>query len=296
MELADEAVAVPPHVLAIAEGAVARSGRALVGPATVERHWGISTILSLPTDAGTLWFKHVPPIFAREGAITTCLARIVPDNLPRVIAWEQGWMLMEEFPACDSALPEHPLATLARVQIASTAHRADLAAAGCAPQPLDVLVEELARLEQHAPIMRGEQLEALSQTLQHVAEACDRMAALPIPTTIVHGDLHSGNAHRGPRGWILFDWTDAFLGNPFLDLVYPMVRQEPGAREAFQRIWLEALAPETVAHALALAPVVGAAHHIVMHGRIMRHVADPEPFRASLDMWLGQLIRTTDQS
>jgi len=67
MESINEAGSASVCVLEIAEAALAQSGRIPNGPPTVRRHWGISTILTFPTDAGTIWFKHVPAIFSHEG-------------------------------------------------------------------------------------------------------------------------------------------------------------------------------------------------------------------------------------
>lgn len=284
-----EARPIPTHILETAEAALAQVGRTPSGPPAVQRHWGISTILTFPTDRGIVWFKHVPPIFASEGQVTACLARIVPGNLPRVLAWGKGWMLTEEFPACNRPVSEHPLATLARIQIASIDRLADLAASNCYYLPLDALVARLAEFEQRTTLLTGDQVRALAHSLPHVAEVCAKMADLSIPTTVVHGDFYMDNAHWGPSGWIIYDWTDSFLGNPFIDVTDPLVRQEPGAAEAFRRVWLEVLPSETVIQALDLAPIISVAYYVVMHGVIMDHVVDPEPFRPALDLWLRRL-------
>ncbi len=286
IERAKDLISIPGHVLALAEAALAQSGLAPSGPPTVQRHWGISTVLTFPTRHGRVWFKQVPPIFSHEGAVTSCLAGIVPSSLPRLLAWDKGWMLMEEFPLSNRAMSEHPLATLARIQLASVDHLASLAAARCPSQSPGTLMANLAWLEQHPDRqVRGR----LDRSLPYVSDACARMADLRIPTTVVHGDFSIGNAHQGPSGWIIYDWTDAFLGNPFIDVVYSLMREEPGVEEAFRRVWLEVLPAETVAQAWELAPVIGAAHYAVMLRRIMDSVADPTPFHASLDMWLRLL-------
>ncbi len=292
MRSTNEVIPIPIRVLEIAESALAQVGRTPSGPPTVQRHWGISTILTFPTKGGPLWFKYVPPLFSHEGEVTSYLAEIVPDSLPRILAWDKGWMLMEEFPSCARPLSEHPLATLARIQLASADHLADLAAANCHHQPLNALVTKLVEFESSSKLLTRDQARALRRGLRYVSDACARMNDLHIPTTVVHGDFSTDNAHWGPFGWIIYDWTDAFLGNPFIDVIYSLVRQEPGAKEAFRRAWLAVLPPETVAQALALASLIGTAHYVIMHWRIMKNVNDPEPFRASLDMWLHRLSTT----
>jgi aminoglycoside phosphotransferase (APT) family kinase protein len=35
----------------------------------------------------------------------------------------------------------------------------------------------------------------------------------------VHGDLHLSTVAQGPHGYLFFDWTDACVAHPFLDLL-----------------------------------------------------------------------------
>ena len=44
------------------------------------------------------------------------------------------------------------------------------------------------------------------------------LAALPIPQTLVHGDLHLSNVSRQAGQYVLFDWTDACVSHPFFDM------------------------------------------------------------------------------
>jgi hypothetical protein len=46
----------------------------------------------------------------------------------------------------------------------------------------------------------------------------ERLAGHAVPPSLVHGDLHLANVARGPRGCRFFDWTDACVAHPFLDL------------------------------------------------------------------------------
>lgn len=290
---ADEINALPTPILETAVAALARAGCTPIGPPTLQRQWGISTILSFPTGQGTVWFKQTPPMFAHEGAVTSRLAQLFPDNIPNVLAWDKGWMLMEEFPSCDDPVSEHPIATLARIQIVSANHLSELTAANCSIRPPAMLYAKLAEFEQQTKLLSSDQVQALGHNLPAVEDACLKMAELSIPTTIVHGDFFPDNAHWGPSGWIIFDWTDSFLGNPFIDRTDPRQGQE--ASEIFQGVWLEVLSPETIKKAMALAPILGAAHNIVMHGEIMNCVTDLEAFRPALNKLLRRLSQLTSR-
>ena len=284
---------IPADVLEIAEIALIRAGRTFKASPTLQRHSSISTILSFPTDDGIVWFKYVPPLFAHEGAMTHLLARIAPNNLPQLIEWDAGWMLMKEFSDCGSPISEHPLATLAYIQRESTHYLNDLATAGCPRQPLELIVTKLTEFANVSELISRDQAMQLQRCLLPVSAACEAMTALAIPTTVVHGDFYMGNAHRTLGGWIVYDWTDAFIGNPFIDVTDPIRRGEPGAAKAFCRVWLEILPTQTVAQAMRLASIIGTAHYIIMHEQIMMCVADPSPFRNALDMWLNRLYMLT---
>jgi Phosphotransferase enzyme family len=47
---------------------------------------------------------------------------------------------------------------------------------------------------------------------------CAELAGHAVPPSIVHGDLHLSNVAGGPGGYLFFDWTDACVAHPFLDL------------------------------------------------------------------------------
>jgi Ser/Thr protein kinase RdoA (MazF antagonist) len=60
--------------------------------------------------------------------------------------------------------------------------------------------------------------ERLVATLPRVHELIDRLAAGPVPETLVHGDFHPWNAQRDGDRLVIFDWSDACWGHPFFDV------------------------------------------------------------------------------
>jgi hypothetical protein len=60
------------------------------------RPW--STVLSIPTDSGLLYFKATASYLAYEPALTDFLFRVRPDISPDLLAVDpqRGWMLMRE--------------------------------------------------------------------------------------------------------------------------------------------------------------------------------------------------------
>ena len=101
-----------------------RLGYRVTGPVEQVRSWTVSTVMSVTTDRGTVYFKASPPMFAHEPVLTRALAERFPAHVPRVLAVdvERHWMLMADFGATtlaeieDEAVWREALGALARVQ------------------------------------------------------------------------------------------------------------------------------------------------------------------------------------
>ena len=153
------------------------------------RMWPLSAVLSGELDGETVFLKAVFPLFHHEPAITEALAHEHPGAVPDVlqIDRERGWMLMRELPG-KVAVDDSVQASLAPA------------------------LREHARI-QRSWSLRTEELLALG--------AQDRAQDWPdtgLPVTLAHGDLHGGNVvvHEG-QGTI-FDWSDACVAHPLIDL------------------------------------------------------------------------------
>ena len=99
----------PARELAWAEQVLDTCGRTLTGRPHQRRTWNLSSIWTIPTDAGTVWLKSVPPFFAHEGAIIDWLAEPV---LPPLLGFASGRVLMADIPGSDQY--DASLATLQR--------------------------------------------------------------------------------------------------------------------------------------------------------------------------------------
>ena len=72
-------------------------------------------------------------------------------------------------------------------------------------------------LTQWMPFAASEVLVRLEPMQAQIETWSQELASGPWPVTIVHGDLHTGNAIVQPDGSLLiFDWDDAVLSHPFL--------------------------------------------------------------------------------
>ena len=284
------------RALAWLEVEVARLGRRLVAVEQV-KHWSISTILRIRTDGAPLYLKASAklPLFVDEGAVTAALAARFADAVPAPLAVhpEEGWLLLADFgdPVGWSAPLEtraEMLARFARLQRESAAHVDELLAAGCLDRRLPVLARQLDRLVARADEIRGltdDERAELRRRLPELKDVCRRLGKLGLPATLVHGDLHLGNVARPGRDLLFFDWTDACVAHPFIDLQSLQWEREEANREAlldaYLAEWEGVVAPERLHEAARVAAVVTPLHHAVSYQTIADNVE--RSGRAELD-------------
>jgi aminoglycoside phosphotransferase (APT) family kinase protein len=107
--------------------------------------------------------------------------------------------------------------------------------------------------------------------LHELARALDRLG---LPATLVHGDLHPGNVARVDGELAYFDWTDACVAHPFVDLHSLQWEPDEVTRDALLDAYLEpwraVASEETLRAAVALARVVTPLHHAVSYSTIAR--------------------------
>ncbi len=78
-------------------------GRRVTGPIEQPHARPWSTVLRVPTDQGSVWFKANIPRLAYEAQVLKLLAREQPEAGPELLAVdaERGWTLTELTRACD---------------------------------------------------------------------------------------------------------------------------------------------------------------------------------------------------
>jgi hypothetical protein len=152
------------------------------------RMWPLSALLRGVLDDDPVFLKAVFPLFHHEPAITEALAREHPGAVPEVLRvdHERGWLLMRELHG-EFATESVP--------------------ASFAPALL-----EHARI-QRAWSRRTSELLALG--------AQDRAQDWPntgLPVTLAHGDFHGANVVVDRGRATIFDWSDACVAHPLIDL------------------------------------------------------------------------------
>ena len=250
------------------------------------KQWSISAVLRVHTDGPVLYLK-VParlPLFVEEGPVTAALAELFPGQVPAPVAFEpdEGWFLLPDLG--DEVGWGAPLETreemfrrFARLQRRSAALTDELLAAGCLDRRLDVLEAQLdPLLADPGSVAKLEPDEAaeVRRRAPELEAACRRLAEIGLPATLVHGDLHLGNVARQDGELVYFDWTDACVAHPFIDLHSLQWEQDDADRtallDAYLDEWEGAVAPERLREAAALAAVVTPLHHAVSYRTIVK--------------------------
>jgi hypothetical protein len=186
------------------------------------RRW--STVLRVPTDAGTLWFKANDVSLRHEARLVDLLAGFRPDCILKPLAIDagSGWMLMSDAgePLGKLAPVERNLdrwldvlARYAQVQLDVTDAVDTLLAVGVPDMRLAVLPEKYEQLMEE---IGAEQ--RFREATAHVAALCRVLGDFGVAETIQHDDLHDGQVFVRDGRHLLMDWADACISHPFFTL------------------------------------------------------------------------------
>lgn len=256
---------------------MAADGRPAVGPPRQHQLWGLSVVLRAPSVDGDSWFKCSTEIFRHEAAMTQALSRQMPDRAPHVVAVdaEHGWMLMRDLGAAelghqDESLWHEGVAALAGVQqrwLGRTAELLELGLPDRSLADLAVRVEEMTEDDVLLGRLSADLRERWVAAAPALIESCRRLDELGPGPTLVHGDFHPWNIAFGPDATRVFDWTDAAVSHPFVDLAtYVFRTKDRSVRErmveACVRAWSELGEERTLREAAALGLVVGAVYQV----------------------------------
>ncbi|MEA2519197.1 MAG: hypothetical protein QOF49_1277 [Chloroflexota bacterium] len=299
----------PQADLAWATAAIeARGHRRTAAPVQI-RSWNLSSLWRIPTDAGDVWLKHVPPFFAHEGAI---LERLAGRSVPAILARDGGRVLMREVPGADLYDAELPiLEGLVRLLVdlqAEWCGRDDgLLALGLPDWRGPALTAAIADVvTRSSGLLDPTERAVLERFVNELPERFAALAATGFPDTLVHGDFHPGNA-RGDEAvgsLTVLDWGDSGIGHPLLDQAAFLDRipsqHERRIGDAWNEAWRSALPgsrPEIAARLIG--PIAAARQAVIYRGFLDRiepsehayHRNDPEDW---LRRTIGRLAREAD--
>jgi hypothetical protein len=198
----------------------------------------LAAVLRARSGDRTLFLKCAAPAFAHEASITHAIWRRTPDAVPTVIASDPGenWLLMNDHggrlvepePGASWIEALRRVADLQRAWIGS-AH--EVSAAGGQTRPLERLasaVPDMLDRDDLGGRMAPELRAAWVAAEPRLIDACSALIDVGLPDTLIHGDLHPENIVITPSGYLVVDWSDAAVGNPFVDLATLLVRTKDG--------------------------------------------------------------------
>jgi hypothetical protein len=207
-----------------------------------DRSW--STVWRVEASAGVFFAKQNTPLQAFEARLLTLLGALAPAYVVPVAAADpdrdllltpdQGTVLGDDL---TEAGEEHlleavgrMLVTAAQLQREVAPHAGLLADAGLTRlAPSDALPYVQQRLDELAPLpeddprsFEPDRAEVLEAALPSVAAAVDQVAALGLPLTLNHNDLHTFNVFDVEGTMRFFDFGDAMVTEPLGALMVPL--------------------------------------------------------------------------
>ena len=281
---------------------LAARGTPLRGPITQVRTWALSCVLRGETDRGPVYFKACPtlPLFANEPAITAFLAARSPGHVPAplAIAPEARWMLLAGFAGpllSEAADPPWAaaLAGYAALQRATERHIDALLTAGCLDRRPGRLAAAIPGLVAASAGLEGwsaDEQARLAEAAPGLAAGCAALAAGPVAPALLHGDPGADNIALVDGRPVFFDWSDACVAHPFLDLPVWLDAEThaPAAMEALRETYLAAwgdrATPAALRAAAALGRRLGALHQAVSY-QVLAESVEPAGRAGMVSGW-----------
>jgi phosphotransferase family enzyme len=288
-----------------------QQGFVLTGSVEQVKSWGISCLLKVPTGQGDIYFKVASslPLFGDEPKVQQALAQRYPDCVPAPIAIEprQRWMLMHDFGAELRDMPtlerwETAVVRFGKMQVGAVSAVEDLLAVGCLDRRLNILAQQIDPLlnnVQLAGLLPTDEMSRLRALVPRLKTMCSQLAGYHVPYSLNHGDLHSGNITG--ESLLFFDWTDACIAHPFLDLstiVDDVENSLPGSRErmvdAYLNLWTDFEPIDRQRALWQIAEPLGALHQAVSYQHILAALepASRPEMSGGVRYWLGRIIKT----
>ncbi|WFE38616.1 aminoglycoside phosphotransferase family protein [Micromonospora sp. WMMD998] len=209
----------PARSVAWAIDELRRLGRPVTAVAQ-QRTWNLSAIWRLDTPEGPAWLKQLPPFAHQEPTVLTWLATGAGVEAgPVVLAvGEEGRLLLEDVPGEDL----YGVGEEARAGIAAAHHSVQLRSVGAVDRLVAAGVPDLRGVALARWVrerLAGHDVSVAAGLLGGLDERVRRLRDCGLPDTLVHGDLHPGNARGGDARRVVIDWADAFVGHPGFDIL-----------------------------------------------------------------------------
>jgi hypothetical protein len=282
----------------------------LLRPLEQFKHNAISALLRAETTMGNVFFKVAValPLFGHEPQLSAALGELYPDVIqaPLAIDAERRWMLtrdigmtLRESQPSPQTL-EKVVKLFARLQIDSASHIDQLIAVGCLDRRLDVLAAQIDPLladEDCCRLLTTDEKAEWQICGDRLKELCKRLSRYVLPYTLAHGDFNPGNIALQGEQVRFFDWTDACITHPFLDLAVLINFDQPeravALREAYLAEWTAYEPLERLREVYPIAMILGALHQAVSYQGIFNGIeADQqEEWASGAPFWARRVMQ-----
>lgn len=175
----------------------------------------------------------------------------------------------------------------------------ELLQGGCLDRRPAVLSDQIAALAADRTVPLPADLGARFQlAVPRLQELCADVASSPVPATPVHGDLHAGNIMRTDGRFVTFDWTDACIADPFVDVLMSLSRlpddPELGAEflDRYLSAWSDIVPRSELVAWTEIAEPVAAMHHAVTYRGIYDAFGEYEwwLFEGAMPRWIERAL------
>ena len=197
------------------------------GSIEVVRERGWAKVARVPVAGGYVWFKECSEFQAFEPPLTAALSSRWPDQLPRLLAWDQDrrWLLLDDAGTVARELGNPPelwlqaLPLYAELQRGECARATDHLASGVPDLRTTTLPARYAELLRPDLPMNPSARERLRRFEATFGRWCKELAGADVSDSIQHDDLHHGNLYLHRDGPRILDWGDSSISHPFASLV-----------------------------------------------------------------------------
>jgi Phosphotransferase enzyme family len=287
----------PAASLRWADQVLRELGRGPVTAAAQHRTWNLSSIWRLETPGGPVWLKEVPRFFWHEPAVLRWLAGVGGDRVPALLASQDGRMLLEHIPGEDL----HEASVEVRARIGADYHRLQVASLGQVAHLIEVGIPDIRAAHLTEVVSRvvarfGDGDARLRVLVDGLAQRMAAVAALGLPDTLVHGDLHPGNVRSDGRQRVIIDWGDSFIGHPAFDIIRLTERLDAAPAQALIDEWADwwrAAIPGCEPHrAVDLIRPVAALRNASVYAAFLDNIEPAEhPYHAAdMPAWLARAV------
>ncbi|MCC7371750.1 MAG: phosphotransferase [Chloroflexi bacterium] len=203
-------------------------------------------LMRIPTASGAAYFKALPAMYDRELSLLALLATEFPSHVPELLASDTNrrWHLTRDHAGTplgqivDIVRWEHALEELGRIQVAYIGRATELLAAGCIdlrPETMAIQITTLigdvtGELTEQIHSLSPDEIHALEALVPDLKAACELLAAVAVPSSLVHGDFIPDNVAVVGDSPIFTDWCESALSHPFFSVVRFMVSARWGDR------------------------------------------------------------------